>query len=36
MTSSAIVMMILAILMFWGGLVWSIIRLRNRPELPED
>lgn len=36
MTTSAIIMMILAILMFWGGLAWSLVRLRNRPELPED
>lgn len=36
MSGSAIGMMILAILMFWGGLAWSIIRLHRRPELPED
>ncbi len=35
MSGSAIAMMIVAITMFWGGLVWSLVRLRNRPELEE-
>lgn len=35
MSGSAIVMMIVAIGMFWGGLAWSIVRLRNRPELED-
>lgn len=36
MSISAIIMMVLAIGMFWGGLAWSVIRLRNRPELADD
>lgn len=36
MSTSAIVMMIVAILLFWGGLVWSIVRLRKVPELIDD
>ncbi|OUZ12687.1 hypothetical protein BHE97_00240 [Aeromicrobium sp. PE09-221] len=33
MTPIAIVVMILAIVFFWGGLVWSIVRLRHHPDL---
>lgn len=33
MTPIAIVVMVLAIAFFWGGLAWSIIRLRNHPDL---
>jgi len=33
MTATAIIVMILAILIFWGGLAWSIARLRQHPEL---
>ncbi|WP_375003074.1 methionine/alanine import family NSS transporter small subunit [Aeromicrobium sp. CTD01-1L150] len=35
MSASAIVVMILAISVFWGGLAWSIARLRNHPELDD-
>ncbi|GEM_PF-403008 len=32
MSSSAIVMMILAIAVIWGGLVWACVRLMQNPE----
>lgn len=35
MSASAIVMMTVAMALFWGGLAWSILRLRNRPELED-
>lgn len=35
MTPIAIVVMILAMLIFWGGLAWSVLRLRRHPELED-
>ncbi|MEI7033621.1 methionine/alanine import family NSS transporter small subunit [Streptomyces pratensis] len=35
MSASAIVMMIIAILIVWGGLITAILRLRRHPE-PAD
>lgn len=35
MTATAIIVMVLAITFFWGGLVWSILRLRRHPELDD-
>ncbi|MFD1861113.1 methionine/alanine import family NSS transporter small subunit [Aeromicrobium camelliae] len=35
MTPTAIIVMILAIAIFWGGLAWSIARLRHHPELDD-
>ncbi|MER7700381.1 MULTISPECIES: methionine/alanine import family NSS transporter small subunit [unclassified Streptomyces] len=35
MSTSAIVMMIIAILIVWGGLVTAILRLRKHPDPPE-
>ncbi|CAM5634250.1 MULTISPECIES: methionine/alanine import family NSS transporter small subunit [Streptomyces] len=35
MSTSAIIMMIIAILIVWGGLITAILRLRNHPQ-PED
>lgn len=36
MTSAAITLMVLSILLMWGGLVISILRLRRYPELGLD
>ena len=36
MTGTAIAMMIVAMLVVWGGLVASILFLRSRPEVPEE
>ncbi|NLV80548.1 MAG: methionine/alanine import family NSS transporter small subunit [Rhodococcus sp.] len=35
MNTSAIVMMILALATLWGGLITSVIHLRNHPDDPE-
>lgn len=35
MSASAVVMMILAILMLWGGMVAAIVKLRGHPDEPE-
>lgn len=35
MTPTAIIVMILAIAFFWGGLAWSIAHLRRHPELDD-
>lgn len=34
MTASAIVMMLVAILIIWGGLTAAIVNLRRSPDLP--
>lgn len=36
MTGTAIAMMIVALLIVWGGLVASILFLRSRPEVSTD
>ncbi|MFG3404687.1 methionine/alanine import family NSS transporter small subunit [Streptomyces sp. NPDC048142] len=36
MSTSAIIMMIIAILIVWGGLVTAILRLRKHPDTPEQ
>lgn len=36
MTPIAIVTMIISIGIFWGGLVYSVIRLRNHPESADE
>ncbi|GAT80380.1 hypothetical protein STXM2123_1081 [Streptomyces sp. F-3] len=33
---SAIVMLIVAVVIVWGGLVGAVVQLRRHPELPED
>ncbi|MFZ2527187.1 MAG: methionine/alanine import family NSS transporter small subunit [Rhodococcus sp. (in: high G+C Gram-positive bacteria)] len=35
MNTSAIVIMILALAILWGGLITSVIHLRNHPDEPE-
>ncbi|MGW0021854.1 methionine/alanine import family NSS transporter small subunit [Rhodococcus sp. NPDC003382] len=35
MNTSAIVMMILALATLWGGLISSVIHLRNHPDEPK-
>jgi hypothetical protein len=36
MSTSAVLMMIVAVLVVWGGLVAAILHLRARPGLSED
>ena len=36
MSVSAIVMMIIAIVTVWGGLVAAVVNLRSHPEAPEE
>lgn len=36
MSTSAVVMMIIAIVLVWGGLVAAIMKLRTHPEPPES
>ncbi|PJI32611.1 hypothetical protein CU320_07725 [Acinetobacter pseudolwoffii] len=36
MNTSALVMMIISIVLLWGGLVLSVIHLAKNPEEPED
>ena len=36
MSVGAIIMLIIAIVVVWGGLVGSLLLLRRFPELPED
>jgi len=35
MTPLAIVFLILSAGMLWGGLVWSLLRLRKHPDIPD-
>lgn len=36
MSAGAIVMMIIAILVVWGGMVGAMLRLRHHPDPPDD
>ncbi|GAA0907964.1 methionine/alanine import family NSS transporter small subunit [Streptomyces thermoalcalitolerans] len=36
MSASAIIMLIVAIVIVWGGLVGAVVQLRRHPEQPED
>lgn len=36
MSTSAIIMMIVFIVVIWGGLAAAIIKLRGHPDLPDD
>ena len=36
MSGAAIAMMIVAILIIWGGLVFALVNLSRHPEEPED
>ncbi|WP_435108907.1 methionine/alanine import family NSS transporter small subunit [Nocardiopsis synnemataformans] len=36
MTTSAIVMMAISIVLVWGGLIAAILHLRRHPEKPES
>ncbi|MGW9021859.1 methionine/alanine import family NSS transporter small subunit [Leucobacter chromiiresistens] len=33
MTTGALIMMVLSIGILWGGLAWSILRLRKHPDV---
>ncbi|MEJ6489157.1 methionine/alanine import family NSS transporter small subunit [Leucobacter sp. USCH14] len=33
MTTSALIMMALSIGILWGGLAWSVLRLRKHPDV---
>ncbi|GAA1797079.1 methionine/alanine import family NSS transporter small subunit [Agromyces neolithicus] len=35
MTATAIIFLVLAIVLVWGGLIASVLFLRNRPELEQ-
>ncbi|EFE77066.1 methionine/alanine import family NSS transporter small subunit [Streptomyces filamentosus] len=36
MSTSAIIMMIISMLIVWGGLVAAVLRLRNHPQLEDE
>lgn len=36
MTASAIVMMLVAMLIIWGGLALAVVNLRRSPDLPHE
>lgn len=36
MEPSAVIMMVVSLGIMWGGLAWSILRLRSRPEPPQQ
>ena len=36
MTPTAIIFLILSAGVLWGGLAWSMLRLRNHPEVADD
>jgi hypothetical protein len=36
MSTGAVIMLVLAILIVWGGLAASIVALRRHPDQPED
>lgn len=36
MSSSAIVMMVIAMLVVWGGLLLAVLNLRRSPDLPRE
>ncbi|TXJ08806.1 MAG: methionine/alanine import family NSS transporter small subunit [Acinetobacter sp.] len=35
MNHSAIVMMVMSMILLWGGLIWSIVHLIKNPELED-
>ncbi len=36
MTPLAITFLVLSVSVLWGGLTWSILRLRKHPDLPDE
>lgn len=36
MNTSAMIMMVLSVVLLWGGLILAIIHLTNHPDEPED
>lgn len=36
MSTSAIIMMIIALVLVWGGLIASFLHLRGHPDSPDD
>ncbi len=36
MTTSAVIMLIVAIVTVWGGFVAAVVHLRRTPEVPDD
>lgn len=36
MTPTAITFLVLSMGVLWGGLAWSLLRLRNHPEMLDD
>jgi hypothetical protein len=36
MTASAIIMMLFAMLVIWGGLALAVVNLRRSPDLPRE
>lgn len=36
MTPIAVTFLVLSAGVLWGGLAWSLLRLRNHPDLPDD
>ncbi len=36
MSSSAMVVMIVAMIVIWGGLVWSVVHLMKNPDIDMD
>ncbi|WP_306368480.1 methionine/alanine import family NSS transporter small subunit [Nocardiopsis sp. CC223A] len=36
MSASAIVMMIISMVVLWGGLAAAVLHLRRHPEVPDD
>ncbi|MCK1813113.1 MULTISPECIES: methionine/alanine import family NSS transporter small subunit [Streptomyces] len=36
MTGGAIIMMIIAMVIVWGGMIGAIIKLTRHPDTPED
>ncbi|MFC9850108.1 methionine/alanine import family NSS transporter small subunit [Streptomyces prasinus] len=36
MSTSAVIMLIVAIVIVWGGLLGAVVHLRRHPERPED
>jgi len=36
MTPLAIVFVVLSVGLLWGGLAWSLLRLRRHPDIPDE
>ncbi|GAB2618484.1 methionine/alanine import family NSS transporter small subunit [Kocuria arenosa] len=36
MTTSAVIMLIVAIVTVWGGFIAAVVHLRRTPEVPDD